>query len=75
MILKPVLINNQPCSSNSQKNERINQNFLNKNVDTDDISEGDQQVTRNNNIDTLIDELNKLLNGIDESTKQLITFL
>ena len=63
--------NNQPCSSNSQKNKRINQNFVNKNVDTDDISEGDQQVTRNNNIDILIDELNKLLDGRDESNEAI----
>ena len=69
--MKPVLNNNQPCSSNWQKNKRINQNFVNKNVDTDDISEGDQQVTRNNDIDILIDELNELLKGIDESNEAI----
>ena len=46
-------------------------NFVDKNVDTDDIPVGYQSMTRNNNMDIIIKKRGKSLNGMSQ-TKQLI---
>ena len=62
---------NQLSSYNSQQIEKINKTFVDKNVDTDDVPVDYQPLTQNNNIGIIIKELNKLLDGIDESNEAI----
>ena len=71
LTLKPVLHDNQLSSYNSQQIKKINKNFVDKNVDTNDIPVNYQLLTRNNNMDIFINELSKSLNGIDESNEAI----
>ena len=62
---------NQLSSYNSQQIEKINKTFVDKNVDTDDVPVDYQPLTQNNNMGIIIKELNKLLDGIDESNEAI----
>ena len=62
---------NQLSSYNSQQIEKINKTFVDKNVDTDDVPVDYQPLTQNNNMGNIIKELNKLLDGIDESNEAI----
>ena len=53
------------------KLKKISKNFVDKYVDTDDIPVDDQTFTRNNNMDIIIKELNRLLSGIDEPNEAI----
>ena len=64
LTLKPVLHDNQFFSYNLQHIKKINKNFVDKNVVTGDIPVDYQALTQNNNMNFLINELNRLLNGI-----------
>ena len=64
LTLKPVLHDNQFFSYNLQQIKKINKNFVDKNVVTGDIPVDYQALTQNNNMNFLINELNRLLNGI-----------
>ena len=70
--LKSVMHDNQLSSYNSQQVKKINKKPVDKYVDTDDIPVDCQPVAQNNYMNIIIKELNKSLNGIAESTKQLI---
>ena len=69
LTLKPVLHDNQLSSYNPQQIKKINKNFVDKNVGTDDIPVDYQALTQDNNMDIIINELNKSLNDIDESNE------
>ena len=60
LTLKSVLHDNQLSSYNSQQINKIN-NFVDKDVDTEDIPVDYQLLTRYNNMDIIIKELNKSL--------------
>ena len=62
---------NQLSSYNSQQIKKLNKKFVDKNVDTDDIPVDYQPWAQNNNMDIIIKELNKSLNGIDESNEAI----
>ena len=64
LTLKPVLHDNQFFSYNLQQIKKINKNFVDKNVVTGDIPVDYQALTQNNNMNFLINELNRSLNGI-----------
>ena len=61
LTLKSVLHDNQLSSYNSQQINKINKNFVDKDVDTDDIPVDYQLLARYNNMDIIIKELNKSL--------------
>ena len=71
LTLKAVLHDNQLFPYNLQQIKKITKNFVDKNVDTDDIPVEYQPLTQNNNMDILMNELNKSLNGIDESNEAI----
>ena len=56
-------------SYNLQQIKKTNKNFVDKNVDTENILVDYQPLTQNNNMDILIKEPNNSLNGIDESNE------
>ena len=64
LTLNSVLHDNQVSSCNFQQIKKINKNFVDKNVDADDIPIDCQPLTQNNNMDIIIKELNKSLSGI-----------
>ena len=64
LTLTPALHDNQFFSYNLQQIKKINKNFVDKNVVTGDIPVDYQALTQNNNMNFLINELNRLLNGI-----------
>ena len=49
--LKPVLHDKQPFVYNSQQIKKLNKNFTDKNVDTNDIPAGYHPLKQNNNMD------------------------
>ena len=69
LTLRPVFHDNQFFSYNLQQIKKTNKNFVDKNVDTEDILVDYQPLTQNNNMDILIKEPNNSLNGIDESNE------
>ena len=69
LILKPVLHDKQPFSCNSKQITKINKHFTDKSVYTDDNSVGYHQLKQNNNMDIIIDELNKSLNSKEKSNE------
>ena len=71
MTLKLVLHDSQRFSYKLQQIKKINKNFVDKNVVTDNIPVDYQPLTQNNNMDILINELNKSLNGTDESNEAI----
>ena len=71
LTLKSVLHDNLLSSYNSQQIKKINKNFVDKNVDTDDITVDYQPVAQNKNMDIILKELNKSLSGIDESNETI----
>ena len=56
-------------SYNLQQIKKTNKNFVDKNVDTENILVDYQPLTQNNNMDILIKEPNNSLNGIGESNE------
>ena len=62
---------NQLSSYNLQQIKKITKHFVDKNVDTDNIPVEYRPLTQNNNMDILMNELNKSLNGIDESNEAI----
>ena len=71
LTLKSVLHDNLLSSYNSQQIKKINKNFVDKNVDTDDIPVDYQPVAQNKNMDIILKELNKSLSDIDESNEAI----
>ena len=59
LTLKSVFHDNQLSSDNSEQIKNINKNFVDTNADTEDVPVDYQPLTRNNNMDILINELNK----------------
>ena len=59
LTLKSVFHDKQLSSDNSEQIKNINKNFVDTNVDTEDVPVDYQPLTRNNNMDILINKLNK----------------